>query len=108
MKIGNNKFNYNDLLRFLKKHKDKIIGNEVCSKLLYLCYKQLDDNRIIDKRETLELMDENYRKMALTNFKLSVELKSITEIEVQKLINDNKILDDIDSVLWYLINNLYS
>lgn len=108
LKIGNNKFNYNDLLRFLKKHKDKIIGNEVCSKLLYLCYKQLDDNRIIDKRETLELMDENYRKMALTNFKLSVELKSITEIEVQKLINDNKILDDIDSVLWYLINNLYS
>ena len=53
-------------------------------------------------------MDENYRKMALTNFKLSVELKSMTEIEVQKLINDNKILDDIDSVLWYLINNLYS
>ena len=108
LKIGNNKFNYNDLLRFLKKHKDKIIGNEVCSKLLYLCYKQLDDNRIIDKRETLELMDENYRKMALTNFKLSVELKSMTEIEVQKLINYNKILDDIDSVLWYLINNLYS
>lgn len=33
-------------------------------------------------------------------------MKKINE-EIQKLINDNKVIENIDNVIWYLINQSY-
>ena len=104
----NTNLNYNDLLRFLGKHKSELLESEVYLKLLCLCYKQLDNNRFLDKKDTLELMDDNFRKIAVTNLKLKVDLKTITEEEIQELISKDKVLDNIDDVIWYLTNCIYS
>ena len=103
----NTNLNYNDLLRFLEKHKDELLESELYLKLLCLCYKQLDSNRFLDKKETLELMDDNFRKIAVTNLKIKVDLKTITEEEIQGLISSDKMLDNIDDAIWYLTNRLY-
>ena len=104
----NTNLNYNDLLRFLGKHKDELLESELYLKLLCLCYKQLDNNRFLDKKDTLELMDDNFRKIAVTNLKLKVDLKTITEEEIQELISNDKVLDNIDDAIWYLSNRIYS
>ena len=104
LKNKDNKFNYNDLLRFLNKNKDNILSAEIYMKLIYLCYCKLESNRIIDKRETLNLLDESYKKIAFTNLKINIDLKTITEKEVKDIINSDKIIDKIDDVLWYLYN----
>ena len=104
----NTNLNYNDLLRFLGKHKDELLESELYLKLLCLCYKQLDSNRFLDKKETLELMDDNFRKIAVTNLKINVDLKTITEEEIQGLISHDKVLDNIDDAIWYLTNRIYS
>lgn len=104
----NTNLNYNELLRFLEKHKDELLESELYLKLLCLCYKQLDSNRFLDKKETLELMDDNFRKIAVTNLKINVDLKTITEEEIQGLISNDKVLNNIDDVIWYLTNRLYA
>lgn len=103
----NTNLNYNDLLRFLGKYKDEVLKSELYLKLLCLCYKELDSNRFLDKKETLELMDDNFRKIAVTNLKIKVDLKTITEEEIQNLITNNKVIENIDDVIWYLTNRLY-
>lgn len=101
-------FKYNDLLIFLRKHRDELLECELYLKLLCLCDKQLNINRFLDKNETLELMDDNFRKIAITNLKINVDLKTITDEEIQRLIRNDKVLDNIDNVIWYLTNHLYS
>lgn len=100
----NNNFNYSDLLRFLKNHKQELLENELYLKLLCLCCKQLEDNRFLDKKETLELMDDNYRKIVATNLKIRIDLKVLTVAEVEDIINNDKIIDNIDNAIWYLCN----
>ena len=102
LKNRNNSFDYNNLLRFLNKNKDIILSTEMYMKLIYLCYCKLEANRIIDKKETLELLDENFKKIAITNLKINIDLKILTETEVRDIIKNNKILDNIDDVIWYL------
>lgn len=97
-----NNYNYNDLLRFLKNHKQELLKSELYLKLLCLCYKQLEDNRFLDKKETMELMGDNFRKIVATNLKITVDLKVLTETEVEDIIKNNKIIDNIDDVIWYL------
>ena len=104
LKNKNNIFNYNDLLRFLNKNKDNILPAEIYMKLIYLCYCKLESNRIIDRRETLNLLDESYKKIAFTNLKINIDLKTITEKKVKDIIDNDKIIDNIDDVIWYLYN----
>ena len=100
----NNTYNYNDLLVFLKNHRLELLENETYLKLLYLCYKQLDNNRFIDKDETMQLLDDNFKKIVETNLKISIDLKILTGTEVEDIINNNTIIDNIDNVIWYLYN----
>ena len=101
----NTNLNYNDLLKFLGKHKNELLENELYLKLLCLCYKKLDDNRFLEKKETLELMDDNFRKITATNLKVNVNLKTLTEGEIKAIITNNKVIENIDEVLWYLIDD---
>lgn len=101
----NSNLNYNDLLKFLGKHKNELLENELYLKLLCLCYKKLDDNRFLEKKETLELMDDNFREITATNLKVNVNLKTLTESEIQAIITNDKVIENIDEVLWYLIDD---
>lgn len=101
----NTNLNYNDLLKFLGKHKNELLENELYLKLLCLCYKKLDDNRFLEKKETLELMDDNFRKITATNLKVNVNLKTLTESEIQAIITNDKVIENIDEILWYLIDD---
>lgn len=104
----NTNLNYNDLLRFLGKHKDELLESELYLKLLCLCYKQLDNNRFLDKKETLELMDDNLRKIAVTNLKISVEFKELSKSEIQEIVDNDKLIENIDKVIQHLIKTDYS
>ena len=108
LKKKKNNFNYNDLLRFLKNHKQELLENELYLKLLCLCYKQLEDNRFLDKRETLELMNENFRKIAVTNLKISVEFKELSEDEIKTIVENDKVVENIDKAIEHLITANHS
>ena len=98
-----NNFNYNDLLRFLRNHKQELLESELYLKLLYVCYKQLEDNRFLDKKETMELMDENFKKIAVTNLKISVEFKELSENEIKTIVENDKVVENIDKAIEHLI-----
>ena len=100
---NNNNYNYNDLLEFLRNHKDELLSNELYLKLLCLCYKELDNNRLLEKKETLELMDDNFRKIAETNLKINVEFKELSEDEIQRIVNTDKVIENIDKIIEHLI-----
>lgn len=103
--LKNNNYNYNELLIFLRNHKQELLESELYLKLLCLCYKQLDNDRFLDKKETMELMDDNFRKIVATNLKINIHLKVLTEEAVEKIIKDNKIIDNINDVIWYLYDD---
>ena len=44
LRKNKNNYNYNDLLRFLRNHKQELLESELYLKLLCLCYKQLEEN----------------------------------------------------------------
>ena len=108
IKMGN-RYNYNDLLRFLRNHKEQLLENELYIKLLCLCYKQLNENRALDKKETLELMDEDCKKIIATNLKINVEFKELSKNEIQEIVEKDKVIENIDKVLEHFIttNNLW-
>ena len=108
LRKNKNNYNYNDLLRFLRNHKQELLESELYLKLLCLCYKQLEENRFLDKRETLDLMDDNFKKIAVTNLKINVEFKKISEDEINSIVESGKVIENIDKVIEYLIevNNL--
>ncbi len=108
LRKGNTILNYNELLRFLGKHRDELLENELYLKLLCLCYKELDNNRFLDKKETLELMDDNFRKITVTNLKISVEFKELSKSEIQKIVDNDKLIENIDKVIQHLIKTDYS
>ena len=108
LRKNKNNYNYNDLLRFLRNYKQELLESELYLKLLCLCYKQLEENRFLDKRETLDLMDDNFKKIAVTNLKINVEFKKISEDEINAIVESGKVIENIDKVIEYLIevNNL--
>lgn len=108
LRKNKNNYNYNDLLRFLRNHKQELLESELYLKLLCLCYKQLEENRFLDKRETLDLMDDNFKKIAVTNLKINVEFKKISEDEINAIVESSKVIENIDKAIEYLIeaNNL--
>ena len=84
------------------------LENELYLKLLCLCYKQLEDNRFLDKRETLELMNENFRKIAVTNLKISVEFKELSEDEIKTIVENDKVVENIDKAIEHLVTANHS
>ena len=100
-----NIFNYSDLLIFLRNHKEELLKNEKYQKILYLCYTNLYRSRDVDIRETLDLMDDNFKKIAVTNLYISIEFEKLSENEIQEIINSDIGVDNIDRVIKHLIKN---
>mgnify|MGYP000142074693 CR=1 FL=1 len=60
-----------------------------------------------DNREKLlNIIDEDYKKLILTNAKIKVYKSVITEKEVEQIIKENKISENIDNVIWYLYSKM--
>lgn len=53
-------------------------------------------------------MDDNFKKIAVTNLKINVEFKKISEDEINAIVESGKVIENIDKVIEYLIevNNL--
>lgn len=105
LKNRDNRFNYNELLKFLNKNKDIISSTDTYMELICLCYCKLDYNRSTDRKQILELLNENYRKIAITNLKININVRILTATEVNDIIKNDKIVENIDDILWYLYNN---
>ena len=60
---------------------------------------------VLQKEPKLELMDDNFRKITATNLKVNVNLKTLTEGEIKAIITNDKVIENIDEVLWYLIDD---
>ena len=97
----NSEFNYNDLLNYLKEHREELVQNEDYLKLLNACYSELKNDK--EKEDTIELMDEKYRKIALTDMKVPLEIKGISELEAEKILEKDSVEKNIDEVLEYLL-----
>lgn len=55
------------------------------------------------KYVTLELMDDNFRKIVETNLKISVGFKELSENEVNTIVESNKVIENIDEVIEHFI-----
>lgn len=97
------KLKYNEVVNYLRKHKTALVENEVYSKLLCLCYRQLGRYESA-KKDTLELLAGSFKKIAITNLKIVVDLNKISETEIDDIVSNDKVADNIDEILWYLIN----
>ena len=108
LRNNRNTYNYNDLLRFLMNHRQELLENELYLKLLCLCYKQLENNKVIDKRKTLELMDDNFKKIAITNLKINVNFNKLSEDEVNEMVENDKIIENINRAIEHLLAEKHS
>ena len=97
----NSMFNYNDLLNYLKECRDELVQNEEYLKLLNACYGELKNDK--EREDTINLMDEKYKKIALTDMRVPVELRGLSELEAEKIIEKDKVEKNIDKVLGYLL-----
>lgn len=107
LKKEDNNYNFNDLLEFLRNHKAELLENELYLKLLCLCYKQLGDNRVLDKKNILEFMDDDFKKIAISNLKISVEFKKLSEGEIKTIIKNDKVSENIDKALEHIMKTNY-
>ena len=103
LKKRNYSYNENELINFLKNHKEELIENDLYLKLLSLCYKQIENNKLKEKKEILELMDENYKKAVITSMKINIEFRALSDEEIKRIIDDNKVTENINKILEHFI-----
>ena len=65
---------------------------------------RVKEYKTYDKKETLELMDDDFKKIIVTNLKINVELKELSKNEIQVIVENDKVLENIDKVLEHFIN----
>lgn len=100
----NFKFNYTDFLKFIQKNIDNIHDNIEYLNLVYLCYNFLSSNRYIDKKETYELLSDDYKKALDTNLNLKFFYKrTLDEENIKEIIALGKLEENIKEVLKNLI-----
>lgn len=100
-------FNYTTFIKFLGKNKELLEKDEALLGLLAICYLELADHRFIDKDNTLDLLGYDFKKAISTGMKFSIELnvKDLTDEDIDEIVKNNEIVKNIDNVIWYFINN---
>ena len=69
-------------------------------------YKDMEIDFTDNREKLLNIIDEDYKKLILTNAKIKVYKSVITEKEVEQIIKENKISENIDDVIWFLYNKI--
>lgn len=105
---GAQKIDYERLVQFLEAHKQEIRKSELYMQLICRYYKDMEINFIGNREKLLNIIDEDYKKLILTNAKIRIYKNVITEKEVEQIIKENKISENIDDVIWYLYSKMVS
>ena len=100
-------FNYNEFINYLNKQKETIQNDELCMKLLYLCFEKLDNNHFFDKKDTADLLNKNYIKIAYTNLRINIKLKKLTKSEIEEIIKNGNVEEKINDILMHLCDENY-
>lgn len=95
--------NFNEFIKYLEKNREKIENSEEMMAKLSMCYKLLDSNRIIDKKDILSFLSEGYKGFAEADNSNDIYIKVVPKERIIKIIEDDEIIDEIDTVLRFLI-----
>ena len=106
LKKATQKIDYEKLIQFLEIHKQEIRKSELYMQLICRYYKDMEINFIGNREKLLNIIDEDYKKLILTNAKIKLYKSVITEKEVEQIIKENKISENIDNVIWYLYSKM--
>jgi len=104
--INDEEIDYEKLIQFLEIHKQEIRKSELYMQLICRYYEDMEINIIDNREKLLNIIDEDYKKLILTKAKIRVYKNVITEKEVEQIAQENKILENIDDVIWFLYNKI--
>jgi Ca-activated chloride channel family protein len=93
-------FSYADFVEFIQNYQQEILGNDHYSTIIVLLNKYQDNNR----QELLDLVGEDYKKVALTGMQLNPGFKSLSQDEVEKIQRKKITSDNVDQVLEHLLS----
>ena len=93
-------FSYADFVEFIQNYQQEIIENDHYSTIIVLLNKYQDNNR----QELLDLVGEDYKKVALTGMQLNPGFKSLSQEEVEKIQRKKITSDNVDQVLEHLLS----
>lgn len=94
-------FSYADFVEFIQNYQQEIIENDFYSTIIVLLNKYQDNNR----QELLDLVGEDYKKVALTGMQINPGFKSLSQDEVEKIQRKKITSDNVDQVLEHLLSN---
>lgn len=94
---------FNKFIKYLDSKRKIIEENDELMAKLAICYKLLDSNRIIDKKDILSFLSEGFKNFAENDNKSDIYVKLATKEEVIKIVEDDEVIDEIDTVLRYMI-----
>ncbi len=94
-------FSYADFVEFIQNYQQEILGNDHYSTIIVLLNKYQDNNR----QELLDLVGEDYKKVALTGMQINPGFKSLSQDEVEKIQRKKITSDNVDQVLEHLLSN---
>ena len=103
---GAQKIDYERLVQFLEVHKQEIRKSELYMQLICRYYEDMKIDFTDNREKLLNIIDEDYKKLILTNAKIKLYKSVITEKEVEQIIKENKISENIDNVIWYLYSKM--
>jgi hypothetical protein len=102
--INNMKFDMDAFMKFIDENRSKIESNDLYKKLLVKCYYELLESSEKDNAEKfLKILSDSSRKIILTNMKVNVDLEKISRVKFDEIVKDGKVVENIDDVLWYII-----
>ena len=93
-------FSYADFVEFIQNYQQEIIENDHYSTIIVLLNKYQDNNR----QELLDLVGEDYKKVALTGMQINPGFKSLSQDEVEKIQRKKITSDNVDQVLEHLLS----
>lgn len=102
----NKVFNMNEFIHFLTSKQEEIKSNEIYMKLIVLLYNNLPSTEEINKKKLLNLLNDDYKKVAYSGMTLDIKLESITDSDIKSTLKNDDIEDNICRIIWYLSKNV--
>ena len=106
LKINSLGYDYIKFLKFLNKHKEDIVFDEKYNIFIHECYMLLPKGDENAKNELLKFVNDEYRKAMETGLKRVIDWKkTIIKHDIyEEIVNNNKIQDNLEEILKYLIS----
>lgn len=95
----NDKFDFNQFVKFLKYNRDVIQYEEKYQQLTAIIY------QITDNKEVYDILTSEYKKVVDSKDIIKVDIKDLTDLDADRIVSGDITEDNIDEILWYLYNN---